>query len=134
MPQTIDYQLVLRDLRAKREKINAAIEAIEEMQEESNGKPSSGGVYGPAERPPGPAERSSTEDLNEMTTPEAVAAIIELAGEPLSPPQIARALERAGFKHKSGNFPNVVRSTMKRASKRFRQVGKKWTLVKEPSG
>jgi propanediol dehydratase large subunit len=115
MSQPVDYKAVLAELRAKRAKIEAAIQAIQELDDSVSASGSVAGEF----------------KAKGLSIPDAARAYLERMKRPQTAAEIARALKKGGFTTKSNSFPNTVRSSLIRALEAkagFRRVGKKWAL------
>jgi hypothetical protein len=117
--QTIDYELVIRDIERRRADFNArfdaAIAAIRQIQAlQSNGLSS---TVSPA-LPFSPESRP--QPYRNMSMVDAAIQHIKGMGHPVRNPDLAKALEAGGFPHRSKNFPNTLNSILWR---RARTVG-----------
>lgn len=125
--EKIDYEAVLADLIRKRDALNAAIAAIEQM----TGHPDSANVTKSGGKKSEPTEvRSDT--FFGMKFPEAAKVYLAIAKKPQSVKEIADALERGGITHQSSNFVNTMYTTLKREDDRggdIIKVGKSWGLA-----
>lgn len=125
--EKIDYSAVLADLVAKRDALNAAITAIEQM----TGTAASSSTTTSGGKKAAPTEvRSDT--FFGMKFPEAAKAYLAIAKKPQSVKEIADALQRGGITHQSSNFVNTMYTTLKREDDRggdIIKVGKSWGLA-----
>lgn len=110
---TVNYENVLADLRAKRDKLNAAIAGIETML----------GIM-PTDAPKGDGsagDRGQQEVQFDtffgLSIPDAVRKLLNMRKRALPTQEIASALEMGGFKHQSGAFGNTVGSVLNRIDK-----------------
>lgn len=110
---TVNYENVLADLRAKRDKLNAAIAGIETML----------GIV-PTDAPKGDAganDRGQQEVRFDtffgLSIPDAVRKLLNMRKRALPTQEIASALETGGLKHQSGAFANTVGSVLNRIDK-----------------
>ena len=103
----VNYEDVLADLRAKKEKLEAAICGIEVML----GIPSLGSYNAAATTQSKDVEADSFFGLS---IPEAARKYLGMQKKTQSTQEIAAALERGGLTHQSGNFGNTVGSVLAR--------------------
>lgn len=110
---TVNYENVLADLRAKRDKLNAAIAGIETML----------GIM-PADAPSGELganDRGQQEVQFDtffgLSIPDAVRKLLNMRKRAMPTQEIASALEAGGLKHQSGAFGNTVGSVLNRIDK-----------------
>ena len=118
MPQNDKLSAVIADLRAERDKLTAAIEALEQLAGVEQHGVSSGGF-----------------SVRGMSISAAAKAYLQRTGRAQTAAEIAHAIEQAGIQHGSSSFPNTVRSSLIRemhSRHTFRRVGTKWALA-EPS-
>lgn len=113
--QTIDYEAVLADLKARRAALDASIAGIELML----------GHAGSAS-PSGTGSKSSETKIVEKDTffgmgiADAAKKYLSMTRRPQNTKDIVQALESGGLTHTSKNFVNTVFSVLKRQEK---QVG-----------
>ena len=122
--EKIDYAAVLADLVAKRDALNHAIEAIEQMTGQAVTPTAGRGKDEPTE------VRSDT--FFGMKFPEAAKRYLAIAKKPQTASQIAEALQRGGITHQSSNFVNTIYTTLRREDERggeIIKVGKNWGLA-----
>lgn len=112
-PDTANYEAVLNDMIARRDKLNAAIEAIRGMLGISAESAAADGSM-----PKGvPAPVSiSTDSFFKMSIPDATIKFLKMARKPQSTREIADALERGGMTHTSQDFTQTVGSVINRRS------------------
>lgn len=112
--QSSPYAAVIADLKRKREKIDLAIKALEEL----------GGTMAPTEGDEivrGAEENESHEGrFLGKSIPEATKLLLQSSKKPLTNAEIVEALEKGGLILSSGNKPNTVGSVLNR---RARQTG-----------
>ncbi len=131
-PNTLEG--ALEELRRRRDKLDVAIAAIEELV---------GGGQGPTQAATPPAAALSAKHLPTvgtlpsdaffgMSITDAVRKYLGMVRAKQSPSQIAAALEHGGLHNTSKNFPNTVRSIMARSERGggdIVRVGKLWGLT-----
>ena len=132
--QPVDYKSVINDLEIKQklmnERFDAAIVAIRQVVAFET-QPDLPGIPSPEPQ----VQISNTggdRTYKGMVIVDAAKAYLRLAGEPVANPELARALERGGFEHKSKYFPNTLNSVLRRRSMNVGDVKKsrgKWILV-----
>lgn len=126
----INYERVLADLRAKRDKIDAAIAGIEAMM----GIASQGA---PEQNLQSSANNGSQEVESDsffgMSIPDASRKFLAMRRKPQTTQEIANALDRGGLTHQSGDFANTVGSVLNRIERGGGDVVKldraKWGLA-----
>lgn len=107
----INYEAVLEDLRAKRDRLDAAIRGIETIL----GLQSSGVALPVASGPSAPASQEVEPDsFFGMSIPDAIRKYLGMKKKPQSTQEIANALDRGGLTHQSENFGNTVGSILHR--------------------
>lgn len=115
-----DYKAVLADLRAKRDKLSAAISALEELWGVAPGDEEGHDEF------PVPPNRSNagsspaviqSDAFFGLSIVEASKKLLGMAKRPQSAEQIADALRRGGMLNTSKNFPNTVMSVLNRNDK-----------------
>ena len=134
--QPVDYTSVINDLEIKRKLMNgrfdAAIVAIRQVVA-LEAQPALPGI--PFPEPQGRISNlGGDRTYKGMAIVDAAKACLRLAGKPVANPELARALERGGFEHKSKYFPNTLNSVLRRRSKNVGDVKKSrgaWILVRE---
>ncbi len=120
MAEAIDYKVVLADLKARRDALDAAIAAIEPL---ASGDASLPGALIPSGAPGTDPIRPGSFHL--MSVPEATIKYLGMTGEvPKTPVEIADALNRGG--QGKANYSNVYT-----ALKRLRGAG---AVTKLPNG
>ena len=121
--ENVSYEAVLEDLRAKRDRLDAAIQAIEEMM----GLSLEAGTDGGAQRVERPG--SVTEDtFLGMSAPSAAEKYLRIAKKPKTTAEIAKALLDGGIHSTSENFTNTVYTALTRNKKVIRLGRGKWSL------
>lgn len=114
---TDPYDLVLKDLYAKRDQINGAIAAIEAMRGQGSAAPSAGGAGGaPSQR----QESDGTHDLLGMSIVDAAKKLLAARRKPLRNPEIATLFKEGGLVLNSREPSNTIGSVLTR---RFMEVG-----------
>jgi hypothetical protein len=109
METTVDYSAVLEDLKARRDKLNAAIEAIEQMQGQVVlGALASLGTSG------GSANQLRSDSFFGMGVGDAAVKYLGLVKAPKKIDQILTALEEGGLTHTSKNFYSTVFTALQR--------------------
>jgi hypothetical protein len=122
--EKIDYAAVLADLVAKRDQLNAAIEAIEVMTGQT--------VTPSGSRVKDEPTEVRSDSFFGLTFPQAAKKYLAIAKRPQSAKEIAEALNRGGITHQSTNFTNTIYTTLKREDDRggdIIKVGKHWGLA-----
>ena len=109
---TVNYDDVLTDLMAKRDKLNAAIEAIQELR--GNGTASDISHSSATSTQQAGAVDVLRDTFFGMSIPDAAKKFLAMSKKAMSTQDIAEALERGGFTHGSGNFSNTVGSVLHR--------------------
>jgi len=104
---SVNYENVLADLRAKKEKLEAAICGIEAMLGLTS-------LSAGASSAPAPSKEVEADSFFGLSIPEAVRKYLRMQKKPQSTQEIAAALERGGLTHQSGNFGNTVGSVLAR--------------------
>ena len=134
--QPIDYEVVLRDLGDKRRAMNAQFDAaiaairqvlVLERSVEQRGLPGLRTVTDPVV-----VTQGSHKPYRSMSIVAAAKAHLDVVQGPVPNPELARALEAGGFKHKSKNFTNTLNSVLRRQSQNVGDVRKDregWQLV-----
>lgn len=144
VPAGIDYQALLAELKAKRDALNQTIQGLEKFV---------GGASAPASRiaqaarieqasadrdESKAAELSSraagkakeagvgviSQQFRNMTILQAASAYLRAVGGGKTTEEVAKAVELGGFKHRSTDFVNNVRSVLSRNAKAGREVRK----------
>src|SRR5258706_11942734 len=105
---SINYESVLEDLKAKREKIDAAIRGIESMLGLSSSGPGTPG--GSTHH----GQDVESDSFFGMSIPDAARKYLGMKRKPQSTQDIAGALDRGGLTHQSENFGNTVGSILHR--------------------
>lgn len=123
----VDYTAVLADLEAKRDKLDAAIEAIRLV----SGMGASTGSSVEGKR-----VGSDTQDLSDdaffgMSVPDAAKKYLGIVRKTKSTKEIAEALLKGGMPSRSQNFSNTVYMGLLREEKAggVTKVGTKWGLA-----
>lgn len=114
----------LADLKARRTKLDAAINAIEELL----GLASSNASQQASSQEIATNGAIATDAFFGMSIPDAVKKYLRLTRRKQASAAIARALEQGGFQHSSKYFPNTVRTALGRMDDVV-QVGKEWGLA-----
>ena len=117
-----DYTAVLADLKARRDKLDAAIRAIEEIVQ--------GGDVAAA--PTGGNGEIASDAFFQMTVLDAAKKSLGMAKRPRGATAIAEALEQGGLTHRSKSLASTVYTTLKREDDRggdVMKVGKEWGLA-----
>lgn len=108
--QIIDYNVVLADLKRKRDELNAAIAGIEAMLL---------GAGAPIATPAGASPTPTTigpDTFFGMSIAQAAQKYLNMKKRPQTAPEIAAALIEGGLQNQSGKFPNTVGSVLNRNS------------------
>lgn len=121
--ESIDYEAVLADLRERRSKIDAAIEAIEQLV---MGQPRESGVTRKLKHPASTEVEDDT--FFKLSTPDAAEKYLRMRGKPSGTREIAKALIEGGFETSAKNFYANLYTALGR-SDAFVKVGKKWGLA-----
>lgn len=122
-----DYSQVLSDLYVKRDKLNAAIQAIEEMAVDSVNSLAMKGLGSPGQQNRG---RSSTE-FKGLTIAAATIQFLRKSGEPQLTSDIAEALKAGGLGSNAKSLYRTVYNTLVARMKQQKdiiKVGSKWGL------
>ncbi|WP_286965358.1 hypothetical protein [Methylobacterium sp.] len=127
------YELVLRDLRAKRDNLTRTIETIESLLDPRTGQigdavpspadaspPSSGTSSKDVDRGPTTAAPSEAKPLYGLTIPEASIAVLSAHGKPLPNVALVEELKRGGLALAAIDPVNTVGSVLTR---RFHSAG-----------
>ena len=128
--QSVNYQSVLADLKGRRDRLNAAISAVEQIigELESAPRQQQDSVAAPA------LPRSSPRLYRNKTIGDSIVHYLGLVGEPKPPADIVRALRDGGIRSKSKSLYRTAYSTMKQRAKRtdsdIVKVGSRWGLKK----
>lgn len=109
----INYETVLADLKAKRDKLDAAISGIETMLGITS-TAQAGGQQASAEKANHTVE---SDTFFRMSIPDAARKYLNMMKKPQTTQQIADALERGGMLHSSKDFTNGVGSILTRLDK-----------------
>lgn len=127
---TVDYGSVLADLKAKRDQLNTAIAAIEQLQglAPSVAVVGVGGVGSQVE------DALRDDSFFQMSIPDAARKFLAMKKKPMSTPEIANALKAGGVTTlKPDSFANTVGSVLNRSDKNdagIVKVGRgKWGLA-----
>lgn len=123
----IDYSAVLADLKARRDKLDAAIEAIGQII-------GSGALAESGALSASPSPGAITEDaFFGMSILDAATKYLAIVKKPQTAAEIAEALERGGFTHSSKSFDSSVYTMLKREHDRDGEITKigrsKWALA-----
>lgn len=108
---TVDYNVVLADLEAKRDALDDAIEGIRKMLAMSGLSVSTNGAASGTSFTLDDIPSNAFHGLNIGA---AAMKLLDITQKPLSMQAIADALERGGFRHTSKNFVNTVSTAMYR--------------------
>jgi len=119
--ENINYEAVLADLRAKRERLDAAISGIEAML-------GLGGLEAPSEATASLGTQVNEDSFLGMSMPAAVEKYLRIVKKPQTTPQIAAGLKSGGIVSEADNFTNAVYTALKRRDPEIVRVGKKWML------
>ncbi len=105
----VDYTFVLADLKARRDALDKAIAAIEQItgQSVAGSVPQSGSVL----------EEIRDDSFFGMSIPEATKKLLSLKKRAISTQEIAELLKQGGMTHTSENFANTVGSVLNRVHK-----------------
>ena len=129
--QSINYQFVLADLKGRRDRLNAAIGAVEQIIGELESEPRQGQhsqVATPTTTHP------SSRAYQNKTIGDAIVHYLGLVGEPKPPTDIVQALKDGGIRSKSKSIYRTAYSTMKQRAERndsdIVKVGARWGLKK----
>ena len=117
-----DYTAVLADLKARRDRLDAAIRAIEEIVQGSD----------VAAAPTGGNGEIASDAFCQMTVLDAAKKYLGMAKRPRGSTAIAEALEQGGLTHRSKALASTVYTTLKREDDRggdVMKVGKEWGLA-----
>jgi hypothetical protein len=121
--ENVSYEAVLADLRAKRDRLDSAIRAIEELM----------GVA--TDITPAAAARAAVElgTVQEdtflgMSTPAAAEKYLRMVKRPKETGEIAEALQKGGIHSTADNFTNSVYTALMRNEKVIRLGRGKWSL------
>jgi hypothetical protein len=129
---TIDYEAVLADLREKRDKLDTAIAAIEQLvlgRVAAPGQAIAAGSISPGQ--PDASEVSRTIESDTffgMTASDATRKYLRMTKRPASLNAILAALQEGGYLTNSKNFYSNLYTTLSRLDD-FVKVGKNWALV-----
>ena len=131
--ESIDYERVIADLEGRRAAFNAsvdaAIHAIRAVLAAGTGIVS---ATEPAPRPVASNGRLTPDMLFGKSIPEAAILCLQVHKRPMTPPDIAEALESASYHHQSKRFANTVNSILNRRYGTVGDVvkiGKTWALA-----
>jgi len=120
------YETVIQDLKQKRDQLTATIDMLEAIRGTVTTVLPAG--FSAAQQP-APAELEIRRDsFFGMTLPEAARKYLTMVKTTKSNPDLCAALLAGGFKTSSGNFSEVVRSTLQR-NKDFVKVNGEWGLA-----
>jgi hypothetical protein len=122
MTDAIDYEAVLADLRARRERLDALIEGVE-LLVASGGL---GAIEGGPARGTGPREVADDSFLG-MNIPAAARKYLQMMKRPQATSDIAAALRRGGVHSGAKDFNTTVYTALSR-QKDVVRVGTKWSL------
>jgi len=135
--QNVDYNRVLADLRERRDKLNAAIAAIEEMSLGTGGLDSGGdsdtaaGDESPIQMP----QRISTarygllsDSFFQMSAADAAKKYLRIVKRPAGTKEICDALTRGGYLTNAKNFYSNLYTTLLRTPDVIK-VKKEWGLA-----
>jgi hypothetical protein len=117
-----DYSAVLRDLKARRAKLDTAIEAIEQIL-----------GSGEIETAPGASTEIRSDTFYAMSIIEATKKFLAMDTRPKAANEIADALERGGLINESKNFTNTVYTSLRREDQKKGDIislpDRKWGLT-----
>jgi hypothetical protein len=141
MAENINYQAVLADLRAKRDALNAAIGAIEEiagikkspLAQKGSGMASV--VPSPLETPAGPVEIHRNAFFG-LKMPDAIKKYLSMAMRRETTGAIIEGLKAGGLASESKNFTSIVYTALRRLERKGEvvRIGKKWGLAEWQPG
>jgi hypothetical protein len=103
----VDYASFLADLRAKRDALDKAISAIEQLTGQTASSGSGGAV----------SEDIRDDSFFQMSIPEAAKKLLAMKKKALTTQEIAEHLKLGGMTHTSENFANTVGSVLNRVYK-----------------
>ncbi|MBI4886179.1 MAG: hypothetical protein HY824_03720 [Acidobacteria bacterium] len=135
MAETIDYTRVIRDLEAKKARLDAefdaAIHAIRQIVTIGGASNAQSSLFGLAagSQPASPPQRYASGSMVDV----AIKHLNSVGGGPVPNMELARALDEGGFPHKSKNFPNTLNSILHRRAKTVgdvRKVDRGWAIVR----
>lgn len=139
-PETIDYEAVLADLRARRDQLNATIAGLEQVmgivrvaasaaaQGSSNGLADSEDRAKAAERDENLPKQVESDTFFGLSAVEAAKKYLKIVKRPAAMKEIEDALRAGGYLTNSQNFYANLYTAVMRSSD-FRKVGKKWGLA-----
>src|SRR4051812_35637611 len=109
--EPVNYEAVLADLPAKRDSLDAAIAAIEQLK-------GVGQMSGDGGAPAKPIDPSSIPDdaFFGLSVVEATKKYLSIVKRKQSVKEIADALDRGGLPHSSSNFVGTVSTMLRRAN------------------
>lgn len=135
MSEPINYDAVLADLRARRDQLNIAIGAIEQLGKAlTEGPPPqevipSNGSGPPSREAPGSASPIASDAFFKLSVPDAAKKYLSMIKRPAGAKEIERALREGGFQTKAKNFYANLYTSLIRSEGTFEKVGKKWGLT-----
>ena len=115
----INYEKVLEDLRAQRDRLDVAIAAMEALV--------SGAPVAETRTASTAAEKIDGHPFLGLGTAAAAIRYLEMVQEPKSNSEIAAALLKGGIHSTSDKFGNTVYTALHRSDKAIR-LGRKWSL------
>lgn len=107
----LDYKAVLDDLRERRQKIDMAIDAIEDIMGHTSGESP---VEGRRSAPTGGSGEIRSDAFFQMTLGDAVKKYLGIIKRPRKAAQIAKALEDGGVMSQAKNFYANVSTALRR--------------------
>ncbi len=126
--QSVNYQFVLADLKGRRDRLNAAIGAVEQIIGELALPPRKDQDSQTATSMPRPSSMA----YRKKTIGDSIVHYLGLVGEPKPPTDIVQALRDGGITSESKSLYRTAYSTMKQRAKRtdsdIVKVGSKWGL------
>ena len=126
--QSVNYQYVLADLKGRRDRLNAAIGAVEQIIGEVARQDQDSQTDTPT------TPRPSSRVYRNKTIGDSIVHYLGLVGQPKPPTDIVQALRDGGIRSKSKSLYRTTYSTMKQRAKLtdsdIVKVGSKWGLKK----
>ena len=126
--QSVNYQIVLADLKGRRDRLNTAIGAVEQIIGEVARQDQGSQTDTPTT--PGPSSRA----YRNKTIGDSIVLYLELVGKPKPPTDIVKALRDGGIASKSKSLYRTIYSTLKQRAKHDNgdivKVGTEWGLKK----
>jgi hypothetical protein len=119
----LDYGVFLRDLKARRDQLDAAIQAIEGVV---------GAGVGSSRTTVASTDASADDAFFGLTVLDGAIKLLRMMKRPLGATQIAERLEQGGFGHHYKNLASTIYATLDRAAMVEHgvvKVGRRWGLV-----